>query len=376
MFETLSHPALQQYWWVIVSLLAALLVFMMFVQGGQTLLNTIAQSDEEKTLMVNSLGGKWEITFTTLVTFGGAMFAAFPKFYSASFGGAYWVWIAILFCFTIQAISYEFRKKKGNVWGSKTYETLLFINGSLGPFLIGTAVGTFFTGSEFYVDANNFTHWQNPLRGLEALFNVQNIMLGFSVFFLARILGAMYFMNNIKDANIKEASRKMVRFNAIPFLAVFISFASMLLLSDGFTVDPSTSVVSLEHYKYLHNFLEMPVVLVLFGIGVLLVITGIYTGWFRKSTQAIWWTGSGTVLTVLSLFLVAGFHHTSFYPSTFDLQSSLTIGNSSSSLYTLTIMSYVSLVIPVVMAYIFYVWKSLDRKKTDRSEIEKNEHAY
>jgi cytochrome d ubiquinol oxidase subunit II len=262
MFETLSHPALQQYWWIIVSILAALLVFLMFVQGGQTLFRSIAINDEEKTMLVNSLGRKWELTFTTLVTFGGAMFAAFPKFYSVSFGGAYWVWIAVLLCFTLQAISYEFRRKKGNVWGQKTYETFLVINGILAPFLIGTAVGTFFTGSEFYVDANNFTHWQNPLRGLEAVFNVQNIMLGFVVFFLSRILGAMYFMNNINDEGMVERARKMVRFNAIPFLAVFVAFAAMLLLGTGFGYS-ETGVVSLVPYKYLNNFLAMPVVLVL-----------------------------------------------------------------------------------------------------------------
>lgn len=375
MFETLSHPVLQQYWWVIVSLLAALLVFLMFVQGGQTLMRSIASNAEEKTMLVNSLGRKWEITFTTLVTFGGAMFAAFPKFYSASFGGAYWVWIAILFCFTLQAISYEFRRKKGNVWGQKTYETFLFINGSLGPFLIGTAVGTFFTGSEFFVDANNFTHWQNPLRGLEAVFNIQNVLLGFTVFFLARILGAMYFMNNISDDGMVERARRMVRFNAIPFLAVFIAFATILLLSSGFGYNEN-GIVAMEAYKYLNNFLAMPVVLVLFLVGVLAVIAGIYLAWFRKSTKAIWWAGTGTVFTVFSLFLIAGFNHTSFYPSTFDLQSSLTIGNSSSSLYTLTVMSYVSLIVPFVIAYIYWVWRALDKKKIDKAEMQNNDHAY
>jgi cytochrome d ubiquinol oxidase subunit II len=375
MFETLSHPALQQYWWIIVSILAALLVFLMFVQGGQTLFRSIAINDEEKTMLVNSLGRKWELTFTTLVTFGGAMFAAFPKFYSVSFGGAYWVWIAVLLCFTLQAISYEFRRKKGNVWGQKTYETFLVINGILAPFLIGTAVGTFFTGSEFYVDANNFTHWQNPLRGLEAVFNVQNIMLGFVVFFLSRILGAMYFMNNINDEGMVERARKMVRFNAIPFLAVFVAFAAMLLLGTGFGYS-ETGVVSLVPYKYLNNFLAMPVVLVLFLVGVVAVIAGIYLAWFRKNTKAIWWSGIGTVFTVLALFLIAGFNQTSFYPSTFDLQSSLTIANSSSSLYTLTVMSYVSLAVPLVIAYIYWVWRALDKKKIDKTEMQNNDHAY
>lgn len=376
MFENIAYYNLQQYWWIIASVLGALLVFLMFVQGGQTLFNSIARNDEQKSLLVNATGKKWELTFTTLVTFGGAMFAAFPKFYATSFGGAYWAWIIILFCFTIQAVAYEFRKKKGNFWGQRTYDTFLFINGSLGTFLIGAAVGTFFTGSEFSVDASNFAHWQNPLRGLEAIFNVQNVLLGFSVFFLARILGAMYFMNNIKDAEIFEASRKMVRFNAVPFVAVFISFALMLLLSDGFGYDPGTQTVSMESYKYLNNFIEMPVVCVLFMAGVLMVLFGIFKGWIQKSGKAIWWSGTGTILTVLALFLVAGLNHTSFYPSTYDLQSSLTIENSSSSKYTLTVMTYVSLLVPFVAAYIYWVWRSMDRKQTDLDEIKNNDHAY
>mgnify|MGYP000852396310 CR=1 FL=1 len=376
MFETLSHPALQQYWWVIVSLLAALLVFLMFVQGGQTLFNVIGRNEEEKSMLVNAVGRKWKLTFTTLVVFGGAMFAAFPKFYSVSFGGAYWVWIAILFCFTIQAISYEYRRMKGNVWGPRTYEAFLYINGSLGIFLIGTAVGTFFTGSDFYLDESNRTFWQSSLRGLEAVFNVQNILLGFTVFFLARILGSMYFMNSISDDNIKERSVKMVRFNAIPFLAVFVAFVVMLLVADGFAVDPVTRAVSLEPMKYLHNFLEMPVVLILFLLGVLTVIGGIYLAWFRKNRKAIWIAGPGTVLTVLSLFLVAGFNDTSFYPSTFDMQSSLTIENASSSQYTLTVMSYVSLFVPVVLAYIWWAWRAIDKKKIDKQEMKESDHAY
>jgi cytochrome d ubiquinol oxidase subunit II len=371
----MSHSALQQYWWIIVSILAAMLVFLMFVQGGQTLFRSIAQTEDERTMLVNSLGRKWEITFTTLVTFGGAMFAAFPKFYSVSFGGAYWVWIAILFSFTIQAISYEFRRKKGNVWGKKTYDGLLFINGCLGTLLIGTAVGTFFTGSQFTVDANNFTHWQNDLRGLEAVLNLQNVLLGLVVFFLARMLGAMYFMNNIDDKNIQERAVKMVRYNAIPFLAVFLSFAAFLLTSRGYAVD-AEGKVGMEPYKYFHNLLAMPVVLILFLVGVVAVLVSIYLAWFKRNNKAIWWGGSGTVLTVLSLFLIAGFNNTSFYPSSSDLQSSLTISNSSSSLYTLTVMSYVSLLVPFVIAYIFVVWRALDKKKIDKAEMKNNDHAY
>jgi cytochrome bd ubiquinol oxidase subunit II len=376
MFETMSLLALQQYWWVIVSLLAALLVFLMFVQGGQTLLNTIGTNEDEKTMLINSLGRKWELTFTMLVTFGGAMFAAFPKFYSVSFGGAYWVWMAILFCFTIQAISYEFRRKKGNFWGAKVYELFLYINGSLGVFLVGVAVGTFFTGSKFLVDADNHVLWQNQLRGLEAIFNIQNILLGFSVFFLARLLGAMYFINNISDENVYARAKQMVRFNAVPFLAIFIAFVVMLLLSDGFEYNPETKVMQIVSFKYLHNFLHMPLVLAFFLAGVILVIWGIFISWFRTSKKGIWLSGSGTVLAVISLFLVAGFGHTSFYPSTYDLQSSLTIENSSSSHYTLSVMSYVSLFVPVVIAYIYKVWRSLDRKKIDKAEMQDNEHIY
>jgi cytochrome bd ubiquinol oxidase subunit II len=376
MFETLSHLALQHYWWVILSLLASLLVFLLFVQGGQTMLNVIATNEEEKTMLVNSLGRKWELTFTTLVTFGGAMFAAFPKFYSVSFGGAYWVWMAILFSFTIQAVSFEFRKKKGNVYGPRFYQTLLYINGSLGVFLLGIVVGTFFTGSEFVVNIDNQVTWQHPARGAEAIFNVQNVLLGFSLFFLARTLGAMYFMNNINHETVRHHARKMVRFNAVPFLAVFIAFVIMLLLKDGFAYDPQSKEVFVEKYKYLNNFLEMPLVLVMFLAGVILVLSGIFLAWFRKSIKGIWLAGPGTVLAVLSLLLVAGFRNTSFYPSVYDLQSSLTIENSSSSHYTLTVMSYVSLFIPVVILYIIWAWRALDRKKIDKDEMNKSDHVY
>jgi cytochrome bd ubiquinol oxidase subunit II len=376
MFETLSLLALQQYWWVIISLLGSLLVFLMFVQGGQTLLNTIGTNEEEKTMLINSLGRKWELTFTMLVTFGGAMFAAFPKFYSVSFGGAYWVWITILFCFTIQAISYEFRHKKGNFWGARVYEAFLYINGSLGVFLIGVAVGTFFTGSKFLVDVDNHVIWQGPLRGLEAVFSIQNVLLGFAVFFLARLLASMYFINNISDENIYSRAKQMVRFNAVPFLAIFIAFVVMLLLKRGFTYDPVTKEIQLVPFQYLHNFVEMPWVLAIFLAGVVLVISGIFVSWFKTSKKGIWFTGLGTVLAVMALFLVTGFNHTSFYPSVSDLQSSLTIENSSSSHYTLTVMSYVSLFVPVVIAYIYKVWRSLDRKKIDKAEMQDNEHIY
>jgi len=376
MFETLPYLALQQYWWIIVSLLASLLVFLMFVQGGQTILNSISDNEEERTMLINSLGRKWELTFTTLVTFGGAMFAAFPKFYAVSFGGAYWVWIAILFCFIIQAVSYEFRRKKGNVWGRRTYDAFLYINGSLGIFLIGVVVGTFFTGSKFIIDPENHVQWMTPLRGLEAIFNIQNVLLGFTVFFLARVLGAMYFISNIKDELIYTNARRMVRYYANPFLAVFIAFVIMLLLKDGFAYNLRTGLVIMEPQKYFFNFLNMPAVFAMFLAGVMLVLTGIFITLSMTSKKGIWLTGSGTVLTVLSLLLVAGFNHTPFYPSTSDLQSSLTIENSSSSKYTLTVMSYVSLLVPFVLAYIIWVWNALDRKKITREEMKNSDNIY
>lgn len=376
MFESCSYLFLQQYWWVIVSLLASLLVFLMFVQGGQTLFGSIATNEEEKTMLVNSTGRKWEFTFTTLVTFGGAMFAAFPKFYASSFGGAYWLWIAILFCFIIQAVSYEFRRKKGNFLGAKTYETFLYINGSLGVFLIGIAVGTFFTGSEFRLNDMNQVVWLNNTRGIEAIFNIQNVALGLSVFSLARVLGALYFINNIHDDNIYRKSRGQVLYNAIVFLIFFLAFLVMLLIKEGFAYDPESRIVSIEKYKYLNNFLEMPLVLIIFLLGVILVLLGISITIFGKSRKGIWFSGSGTILTVFSLILIAGLNNTSFYPSSADLQSSLTIQNSSSSEYTLTAMSYVSLIVPFVILYIFIAWRAIDRKKIDKEDIENSEHKY
>ncbi len=376
MFETYSYLFLQQYWWVIESLLAALLVFLMFVQGGQTSLNTIAKTEEEKTMLVNALGRKWELTFTTLVTFGGAMFAAFPKFYSTSFGGAYWVWIAILFCFIIQAVSYEFRRKPGNFLGQKVYEAFLFINGSLGIFLIGTAVATFFTGSDFKINDYNQVEWLSSTRGLEAVLNIQNVALGLGVFFLVRILGAQYFINNINDENIDARSRKQVIYNSIPFLLFFLTFVGMLLFKDGFAYDTATNNVYLESYKYLHNLLQMPIVLILFLFGVVFVLGGIFITAFKRSKKGIWFSGLGTIFTVFALFMLAGFNHTSFYPSASNLQSSLTIENSSSSHYTLAAMGYVSLFVPFVVLYIYVVWKAIDKKKIDKQEIKENDHIY
>jgi len=376
MFENLSYLALQQYWWVIISLLAGSLVFLMFVQGGQTVIYQLGKTEGERKMIVNALGRKWEFTFTTLVTFGGAFFASFPLFYATSFGGAYWVWIAILFCFIIQAVAYEFRTKPNNFLGQKTYEIFLFVNGALGTLLIGTAVGTFFTGSEFYVNEFNLSQWKTPFHGLEAVLNIQNIALGLSVLFLARVLGLLYLINSVENEQVLLRARKQLWYNAILFVIFFLFFAIRLLFIGGFAVDPSTGEVFMERNKYLHNFLEMPLVLILFLAGVLLVLWGILSSLLKDSTRGIWFSGSGTVLTVFSLFLLAGFNNTAFYPSTFDLQSSLTIQNASSSKYTLTAMSYVSLMVPFVIAYIWYAWRSINRKKITEEEMQEESHAY
>lgn len=376
MFETLSHLALQQYWWVIISLLGSILVFLLFVQGGQTLIYTLGKTEMERRMIVNSLGRKWEFTFTTLVTFGGAFFASFPLFYSTSFGGAYWVWMIILFAFIIQAVSYEYRSKPNNFLGAKTYEVFLFINGAVATIFLGTAVATFFTGSEFSLNDMNFSKWEGPANGLELALNFHNLSLGLAVFFLARVLGILYFMNNIDHSEILLRSKKHLIYNATPFLIFFLIFIIWLLFIDGFAYDPSTKQVTMETHKYLHNFIEMPVVLVLFLIGVLLVLAGIGKSIIKTCTNGIWFAGTGTVLTVFSLFLIAGFNNTAFYPSTFNLQNSLTIVNASSSKYTLTVMSYVSLFVPVVAAYIWIAWRSVNNKKIDEKEMSEDIHVY
>lgn len=379
-----TYILLQQYWWFIVSLLGAMLVFLLFVQGGQTLIYTLGKNETERTMLVNALGRKWEFTFTTLVTFGGAFFASFPLFYSTSFGGAYWVWIAILFCFIVQAISYEYRTKPNNFLGQRTYEAFLFVNGLLGTILLGTAVATFFTGSMFSVEKMNLTNianpiissWKTPWHGLEAAINFHNLSLGLAVFFLARILAILYFMNSVASESIFERAKKQLLYNAIPFLVFFLTFAVWLILRDGFAVDPTSGKVSMESFKYLNNFLSMPLVLILFLVGVILVLWGIWKSFISKYTKGIWFAGTGTVLTVLSLFLVAGYNNTAYYPSTFNLQSSLTIYNSSSSKFTLTVMSFVSLLVPFVLAYIWYSWKSINSKMIDEDEMKNEGHVY
>ncbi len=372
----ISQLFLQHYWWIIVSILASLLVFLMFVQGGQSLLFTLPRNNIQKTMIVNTLGRKWEFTFTTLVTFGGAFFASFPLFYSTSFGGAYWVWIAILFSFTIQAIAYEFRSKPNNVLGRKTFDMFLFLNGSLGPFLIGVAVATFFTGAMFKLNIMNQVRWATPWYGLEALLNIRNLTLGFAVLFLARINGLLYIINTIDDDELAERSAKALIRNSIPFLIFFLFFVISLIFSSGFAADPITGGITVEKFKYIHNFIQMPFVMVLFLAGVVAVLFGIGITVFSKSHSGIWFTGSGTILAVFSLFIIAGFNGTSFYPSLADLQSSLTITNASSSQFTLKTMMYVSFIIPLVLAYIWYAWKSINNSKITEEEMNSEEHKY
>ena len=375
MFGDLSYIILQQYWFIIVSLLGAILVFLFFVQGGQTFIFRIGKSEVERTIIVNSLGRKWEFTFTTLVTFGGAFFASFPLFYATSFGGAYWVWMAILFAFVIQAVSYEFRTKAGNFLGQKTYEWFLFINGMLGTFLIGVAVATFFSGAQFSLDEMNSVTWATEARGLEAALSLFNLSLGLAVFFLARILGLLYFQKTIDNEIIIARTKKELPRNAVPFVFFFLVFAVWLFLRDGFAVNPENGEIFMEPYKYLHNLLAMPAVLVLFPTGVLGVLGGIVIGKHTKSSNGIWFAGLGAVFVVFSLFMLAGMNNTAFYPSAYDLQSSLTIENSSSSQYTLVALSWVSLFVPFVLAYIIYAWRALNKKKIDEKEME-TEHHY
>ncbi len=386
MFENLSYLTLQEYWWAIVSLLGSLLVFLLFVQGGQTLLYTLGKTDSEVKVLANSIGRKWEFTFTTLVTFGGAAFASFPLFYSTSFGGAYWVWMLILFAFIIQAVSYEYRSKANNFLGTKTYDGFLYANGLLGTVLLGTAVATFFTGSQFHLNEYNQSFWDSPYKGLELAFNFAryqtyiNLSLGLGVFFLSRVLAILYFMNNVNDDNIIARARKKLLPNAVLFLVFFLFFLINILVISGFNYDPATKVVNMESFKYLNNLLAMPVVLILLLLGVVMVLWGIYRALFafeKCGKKAIWFSGIGTVLTVFALFLTVGYNHTAFYPSVSDLQSSLTIENASSSKYTLVAMGYVSLMVPFVFAYIWYAWRSLSKEPITVKEVEEDGgHSY
>jgi cytochrome d ubiquinol oxidase subunit II len=348
----------------------------MFVQGGQSLIFSLPDNDVRKTLIVNTLGRKWEFTFTTLVTFGGAFFAAFPLFYATSFGGAYWVWIAILFSFIIQAIAYEYRSKPANILGKKTFDIFLFLNGSLGPFLIGAAVATFFTGSQFSLNEMNQVKWANSWHGLEALLNGKNLALGLALLFLARTNGLLYIIDSVDDEEIYNRSIRKLIINSVSFIVFFIFFVVAILVSEGYAIDPGTGSIVTEKFKYLHNLLQMPVVLVLFLAGIAAVLYGIGTSVFTGRKNGIWFTGTGTILTVFALFCTAGFCNTPFYPSSYDPGSSLTIRNASSSFFTLKTMMYISFIIPFVIAYIWYAWFAMNRKKITEAELNAEEHIY
>ena len=369
--ETSTYIFLQQYWWFLISLLGGLLVFLLFVQGGQSLLFQLGKTETQRQLLLESTGKKWELTFTTLVTFGGAFFASFPLFYSTSFGGAYWVWMLILLCFVLQAVSYEYQMRKGNLLGKKTYRIFLLINGIAGPVLLGTAVGTFFNGAEFIVHKEQLSvlsmpvisQWATPWHGLEAVLNIWNVCLGIAVFFLARVLAILYFMNNIDDESIRSQSWNRLLPESIAFLLFFLAFLVHWLIADGFAVNPDTQEIFMQPYKYALNLLEMPYVTGILLVGVILVLWGIGKTYLNPSyREGIWFSGTGTVLTVLALLLCAGWNHTAYYPSITDLQSSLTLQNSCSSPFTLKVMSYVSILIPFVLAYIFYAWRAIDLK--------------
>ena len=375
----MSYTFLQHYWWFLVSLLGALLVFMMFVQGANSMIFQLGRNAEERRMLINSTGRKWELTFTTLVTFGGAFFASFPLFYSTSFGGAYWLWMGILFSFVLQAVSYEFQNKLGNLLGVKTFQVFLVINGIVGPLLLGGAVATFFTGSNFIIEKDSITdviqpvisRWANASNGLDALLNPWNLVFGLAVFFLSRILGILYIMNNINDENLRSRGSVQLVGNTVMFFLFFFLFIIHIMLADGYAVDPNTGAIGTLEGKYLQNLVDMWYLAVVLIIGALLLIYGIRKTIVSKTyIKGIWPAGIGVVLVVLCLLLNVGWNNTVYYPSTADLQSSLTIQNSCSSEFTLRTMAWVSLFIPFVLAYIVYAWYSLDKKKIDKNEIQ------
>lgn len=380
----MTYDFLQHYWWFIISLLGALLVFLLFVQGANSMIFQLGKTPEERRLLINSTGRKWEFTFTTLVTFGGAFFASFPLFYSTSFGSAYWVWLLILFTFIIQAVSYEFQNKAGNLFGARTFQVCLVINGILGPLLLGGAVATFFTGSNFIVEKGNITdamqpvisHWANGSRGLDVLLNPWVVVFGVSVVFLARILGTLYINNNVDDDIVRGRIRRQLFVNTVLFLFFFLPFLAVVLLGDGYAVNEA-GVIVMEPMKYLNNLLTMWPLAVVLLAGVVLLLFGIVRTVLKPDyVRGIWPAGIGVVLVILVLFLIAGWNNTAYYPSTADLQSSLTIQNSSSSEFTLKAMFYVSFLVPFVLAYIVYAWRAIDRKAIDRKEIAEDDHAY
>ncbi len=379
----MSYTFLQHYWCFVVSLLGALLVFLLFVQGANSVIFSLGRTTDERRLLINSTGRKWEFTFTTLVTFGGAFFASFPLFYSTSFGGAYWLWMLILFTFVLQAVSYEFQNKLGNFLGPKTFQSFLVLNGILGPLLLGGAVATFFEGSNFIVEKGNLidataatpiiSRWANASHGLDALLNPWVLVLGLAVMFLARVLGILYIMNNVNDEGIRSRCPARLLGSAVPFVILFVGFLVHLILKDGFAYDESGTIF-MEPNKYLHNMADMWYLTLVMLAGVVLVLWGIFTG-FKGDSKAIWFAGTGTVLTVLALLLLSAWNGTAYYPSTADLQSSLTLENSSSSYFTLNTMFYVSLLVPFVLAYIVYCWRKIDAKELTKEEI-KSDHAY
>lgn len=388
----MDYAFFQNYWWLLISVLGATLVFLLFVQGGQSLIFSLGKDKLDRRLLVNSTGRKWEFTFTTLVVFGGAFFASFPMFYSTSFGGAYWVWMAILFCFIIQAVSYEYQSKNGNVWGSKTYQVCLFINGLLAPILLGTAVSTFFTGANFTINRDAILDFSGEsltisqwvpyngvqLHGLEAVLNPWNVIFGLSIFFLSRVTALLYFINNINDEDLEAKVRGRLTWNTAAFLLLFLPYLSFLLTKEGFAVNPETGEVFMQAYKYFYNLIEMPAVLVVLLVGVVLVLSGILMTILKPNfRKGIWLEGAGVFLTALALFLIAGWNNTAYYPSVANLQDSLTIRNSSSSEFTLKAMSYVSLLVPFIIAYIVYAWRALDFHKITKKELQDPDaHAY
>ena len=382
----MTYSFLQHYWCFVVALLAALLVFLLFVQGANSCMRSLGGTPQGQRLVLNSTGRKWEFTFTTLVTFGGAFFASYPLFYSTSFGGAYWLWMIILFTFVLQAVSYEFQNKLGNFLGPRTFQTFLILNGLLGPLLLGAAVATFFEGSNFIVVKDNMidsgamtpviSRWANASHGLDALLNPWVLVFGLAVMFLARVLGILYVTNNVDDADIRQRAPRMLKANAVPFLILFVAYLVHLLLKDGYAYTDE-GVIYMEPLKYLHNLLDMPYVLCLLLCGIVSVLWGIGTELWRSERQGkgIWYAGAGVVVTVLSLLLLAAWNHTAYYPSTADLQSSLTMQNSCSSEFTLRTMFYVSLLVPFVLAYIVYAWRAIDAKKITHDEVS-TDHAY
>ena len=374
----ITYTFLQQYWWFLIALLGGLLVFLLFVQGGNALIFLAGKNEDQRQLIVNSTGRKWELTFTTLVTFGGAFFASFPLFYSTSFGGAYWVWILILITFVFQAVSYEFQSKAGNILGKKSFRIFLTINGCLAPLLIGTAVGTFFTGSDFLVRksavgdiaAPVISRWANEWHGLEAVANPFNVEFGLMVMFLAVCLGALYMINNIDDKELCISLRRSLMICFCGFLLMLVLVLIQFITMEGFAVD-ADGVVTMEKGKYFHNLIQMPAVLIMFLLGAVLLVAGVVMTLVKKEfNRGIWITGPGTVLAVMAIFMIAGYNGTAYYPSTADIQSSLTLSNSCSSEFTLKTMAIVSLIIPFVVAYIAYFWRQMDKKSLTKEELE------